>query len=170
VSPERQPPPSSEQNLFGFTEHERLVDRISHHRLLAIIEDPQTAILKAEVSSNTFGEFLFVSTKRAGGEKPAHITFWGLGFHEPRERWLFDEWAWYDSNPDGQAEEPSLTNADVVTLITERRAEIAPEIGQQVQSARGRLYELLAELTDEDGALTELEDLGDLLDDDDFLL
>ena len=33
---------------------------------------------------------------------------------------------------------------------------------------RGKLYEMLADLTDEDGALTELEDLGELFDDDDM--
>jgi len=39
-----------------------------------------------------------------------------------------------------------------------------PDAVQPAQSARGRLFEMLADLTDEDGALAELEDLGDAAD------
>ena len=26
------------------------------------------------------------------------MTFYGLGFHEHRERWITDEWFWYQAN------------------------------------------------------------------------
>ncbi len=48
--------------------------------------------------------------------------------------------------------------------IQARREEIAPFVSQNVQSGRGRLFEMLADLVDEDGALTEIEDMGDLAD------
>jgi hypothetical protein len=168
VSPEFLSPTPPENEPYGFTEREKIFDRISHKRLLAIVTDPQTTILKAEVSSNTFGEFLFVSTKRETPKQPLHITFWGLGFHDYRERWIHDEWYWYEDYPSYQASPPKLTHEAALALINERHAEIASEVGGATQSARGRLYEMLADLTDEDGALTELEDLGDLLDDEDF--
>ncbi len=166
MSPEFQPPISPDHEPYGFTEHERLFDRISHNRLIEILKDPQTAILKAEMNSNTFGEFLFVSTKRVTGENVAHITFFGLGFHEYRERWVDKEWSWYESTPSLEGDQEALSPDEALAIITERQAEIAPEIGRQAQSSRGRLYEMLADLTDEDGALTELEDLGDVFGDD----
>ena len=168
MSPEFQPPISPDHEPYGFTEHERLFDRINHSRLIEILKDPQTVILKAEMNSTSFGEFLFVSTKRATGERAAHITFYGLGYHEYRERWIDKEWAWYESTPTSETEQEVLTSEEAVAMITERQAEIAPEVGRQAQSSRGKLYEMLADLTDEDGALTELEDLGDLFDDDMF--
>jgi hypothetical protein len=168
VSPEFQPPISPDQEPYGFTEHERLFDRISHNRLIEILKDPQTTILKADLDSNTFGEFLFVATQRGAGEKVAHVTFYGLGYHEYRERWIDKEWAWYESTPYSETGQEALTQEQALAIITERQAEIAPELGRQTQSSRGRLYEMLADLTDEDGALSELEDLGDLFDDDDL--
>jgi hypothetical protein len=168
MSPEFQPPNQSENHPFGFTERERLFDRVSHNRLIEILKDPQTAILKTEMNSNTFGEFLFVATKRGVGEHVAHITFYGLGYHEYRERWIDKEWAWYESTPSSETDQESLTQEEALTIITERQAEIASEVGRQTQSSRGRLYEMLADLTDEDGALSELEDLGDMFDDDMF--
>lgn len=46
-------------------------------------------------------------------------------------------------------------------LLEQRRQEIAPYLSQETQIPRARLYELLADLTDEDGAYSELEDLRD---------
>ncbi len=91
-----------------------------------------------------------------------------LPYHEYRERWLDNEWSWYEGTPSAETDQPELIREDVLTLIHERQAEIASEVGRQMQSGRGRLYEMLADLTDEDGALTELEDLDDLWNGDDF--
>jgi hypothetical protein len=166
VSPELQPQSSPDQEPYGFTENERLFDRVTNNRFLAILNDPSTHILKADVSSNSFGEFLFVATKREVGEHVAHITFYGLGYHEYRERWIDKDWSWYESTPSNETDQAELTKEEAIAIITERQAEIATETGQQVQSTRAQLYEMLADLTDEDGALTELEDLSDLFDDD----
>ncbi|MBZ0308582.1 MAG: hypothetical protein K8I82_21120, partial [Anaerolineae bacterium] len=70
---------------YRFTERQQLFDRISHRRFMDIIADEQTAVHKVEVSSNTYGEFLFVSTSRAGEGKRVYITFYGLGYHDYRE-------------------------------------------------------------------------------------
>src|SRR5689334_17056593 len=99
MPPEFEPPIQPDHDPFGFTERERLFDHVIHNRFIEILKDPQTTILKAEMSSNTFGEFLFVATKRRVGEHVAHITFYGLGYHEYRERWIDKEWAWYESTP-----------------------------------------------------------------------
>ena len=94
VSPETLKPIPDKPDPFGFTEHEKLWDRVSHERFLSILESEQTSIHRAEVSSNTFGEFLFVTTSRDEAEKTVYVTFWGLGYHDYRERWVADEWYW----------------------------------------------------------------------------
>src|SRR5688500_5810686 len=85
---------------FGFTERERLFDRLSHKRLLSLIADEQTHIHSIELSENMYGEFLFIAASRpaAVGETRACVTFYGAGYHDQRERWIVDEWFWYDSD------------------------------------------------------------------------
>ena len=46
-------------------------------------------------------------------------------------------------------------------MLKARLESIEPYLDASIQSDRGRLFELLADLTDEDGALAELQDLGD---------
>jgi hypothetical protein len=154
-------------NPFGFTEHEELWDRVSHERFLSIIESEQTNIHRAEVSSNTFGEFLFVTTSRDEGEKRIYVTFWGMGYHDYRERWIADEWFWTQDDTYPESLLGSLTLDEVQALIEERQAAIEPRVGQETQSRRGQLFEMLADLTDEDGAWAELDDLEGLLGDED---
>ena len=54
-----------------------------------------------------------------------------------------------------------ITKDEADELLKQRRDSIQPYIEENTQTDRGRLFELLAELTDEDGALAELQDLGD---------
>lgn len=119
MSPEFQPPSFPDHEPFGFTENERLFDRVSQIRLLEILKDPQTDILKAEMNSNSFGEFLFISTKRGVGENTSNITFYGLGYHEYRERWFDKEWSWYESTPSSEDEQLRLTSEEAIAVITE---------------------------------------------------
>lgn len=151
---------------FGFTDHERLFDRIGHERFMAILTSEQTAVHFVEVSANNYGEFLFVTMSRPMGDNRTYLTFWGLGFHEQRERWITDEWQWYGLQPSRQMTPQTIAREDAQTLIQARIDEIAPNVTPSHQSKRAQLFELLADLTDEDGATTELEDLG-IWDDDD---
>jgi len=61
---------------------------------------------------------------------------------------------------------PVIDREGALSLVQARIDEIAPNISTKRQSKRAQLYELLADLTDEDGAATELEDMG--IWDDDF--
>lgn len=84
-----------------------------------------------------------------------------MGYHESRERWITKHWNWYRANsfPDTLKQQINLEEAQ--ELLEQRRTEIAPYLSEDTQTSRGRLFEILADLTDEDGAYTELEDLGD---------
>lgn len=149
---------------YGFTEREKLYDRISHQRFMSMIADEQTAVHQVKVDTNSFGEFLFVSTSRAGEGKPVFVTFYGVGYHEYRERWIRDEWFWYEMSSPSKEDEQKISNEETLELIRQRQEAIAAYKADEPQSARGKLYELLADLTDEDGAWAEMDDLGDLAD------
>lgn len=168
MSPEYPPPHSADQDGYDFTQHERLFSQINHERFLSILADPNTATLNISIDSNSFGEFLFVTTRRENGTRQSYITFYGLGFHEHRERWIKDEWRWYEGMASLHDEATPLATEEVLRQISTRSAEIASQVTQTTQSKRGMLYEMLADLTDEDGALSELEDLEDLFNNDEF--
>lgn len=159
----RSPIPNPDEE-FGFTERERLYNRVTDGRLRAFLADDGTTIHRIEASSNSYGHFLFVTISRAAGDKSRLVTFYGLGEHEHRERWFVDEWCWYRANflPGGIEQEIARDEAE--ELIQQRREEIAPYVNQQAQSGRGKLFELFADLTDDDCALAEMDDLGDLAD------
>lgn len=147
------------QPCFTFTEREKLYDRVSHDRFMALVMQPDVDIHEIQESTNSFGEYLFV-TVSCRTEQPKKVyTFWGLGYHEHRERWIADRWQWYESQRK-QETLPVLVKEDAYRQIKEREAFIKANATPSKPSPRARLYELLADLTDEDGALSEMDDLG----------
>ena len=150
---------------FAFTEHEKLWERLSHDRLEALLDDQQTTIHKVELTSNMYGEFVFITVSRSEAGRQQLWTMYGLGFHDYRERWYTDEWAFYRTNPFPQTLEQRTSREEVDELLRARREEIAPYTAKNTQTSRGKLFEMLAELTDDDGAIVEIEDLDpDILD------
>ena len=97
------------------------------------------------------------------------MTFYGYGFHQFRERWFTNEWYWYQSNFRSEMMREKISKDEADELLKQRLESIEPFFESTTQSERGRLFELLADLTDEDSAHAELQDLGDdwhrLLDD-----
>jgi hypothetical protein len=148
--------------MFGLTENEFLSWRVSRDRFKEIIKDEGTIIHEIGPSSNNYGEFLFVTTSKGGEKGRIFITFFGLGYHEYRERWLTDEWFWYQTEPKPGMMRQQLSRDDAEKQLLDRFSDIRPHIKSDSQTERGRLFELLADLTDEDGALAELQDMGDL--------
>ena len=152
---------------FGLTEQERLWDRVSHERFLEILSDPKTQVHALEESHNNYGEYLFVTLSRPGGKQRVFLTFYGLGYHEYRERWVYQEWYWYESVRGAGLEQKRVSRQDARQQIDERHRECQASAERDTQTNRGRIFELLADLTDEDGAYTEMEDLSNWLLDDD---
>ena len=150
--------------VFGLDESERLDCRVSHERLQAILNSVQTSIHTIKESCNNYGEFLFVTVSRPAAQECACMTFFGLGFHEYRERWFTDEWFWYRAHPFSSVIERTIAGDEALRIIQQRLESISPYVGQDNQTGRGRLFEMLADLTDEDGAWAELQDLDDLAD------
>ena len=151
---------------FGFTEQERLFDKVSHARFLEFLDDPKTRVHRIEESTNSFGEYLFVTVSRPGANKRIFMTFYGLGYHEYRERWITDEWNWYQSVRGGELEHENIPRQAAKQQVEERYREVKAYAQQDTQTRQGQLFEMIADLTDEDGALAEMQDLpGWLLDD-----
>ncbi len=147
---------------FGFTEHEMLWDVVHDKRFQQLMEDEKTRIHQIDLSTNTYGEFLFVTLSRSDDVAAGMITFYGLGFHEARDRWITEEWRWYTSNERYSEKAPLVPRQTALAQVAERRAEVQSyALNAHSQSKRGQLFEILAEMTDEDGALADLEDFGD---------
>jgi Protein of unknown function (DUF2958) len=154
--------PKRPYELFGLTEQEALYWRITDQRFRSLLEQDDTLIHRIEDSSNNFGEFLFVTASRPGHQGRLAMTFYGLGYHEHRERWITGEWFWYQSNLSPELMREQIDKEKANELIQQRRESIASHLGEDVQTEYGQFFEMLADLTDEDGALAEIEDMGDI--------
>lgn len=153
---------------FAFSESELLNCQITHARLLRLLHEPSTTVLAMKEATNSYGEFLFVTVAafvpRIACAMPEQVsrftlTFWGLGFHDARECWLTDLWRWHEAqfaDPDA----PVLNKAEYFRQI-EARLKACQEEAVQAPAPSGRAaaFAFFAELGDEDGALTELDDL-----------
>ena len=140
---------------FEFTRNEQLYNAVGDGRFRAWLTDAQTRIHEAKLSGNSYGEFLFVTLTR--GEDT--YTYYGLGYHDHRETWIEDRWHFYRAN---RKPDTSVRVETAEAKLSERIRDIAVEksySNEQEPSQRALLYAMLADLTDEDGALADLDDL-----------
>jgi hypothetical protein len=156
--------PKKPYEEFGLNEKEALYWRVGKERFEELLNDDQTLIHEINESTNSFGEFMFVTTSRPGEKGRIYMTFYGQGYHEQRERWITDEWYWYQATPYLDLLRKKLEKGEAQELIEQRLEEIKPYISEDTQTNRGKLFEVLADLTDEDGALAEMQDLKHLAD------
>ena len=156
---------------FAFSEHELLNSQITHARFLKLLHDPDTVVLAIKESTNSYGEFLFVTVAafvpRIACAMPEQIsrfslTFWGLGFHDARECYLVDLWRWHEAQFVAH-DAPALDKAACIEQIEDRLKQCQAEAATlPAPSNRAAAFAFFAELGDEDGALAELEDLEQL--------
>ena len=152
--------PRRPYEIFGFSEEEVNRLRIPDEKLQEILANPNTNIHSINASTNTFGEFMFLRTSKGMGQNRIRMTFYGLGYHQYRERWLYEEWFWYQSQGDmgGQREPMSLEDAQ--RQLEKRRNALSPFFYEYEQSEYGWMFERMADMTDDDAALAEMQDLG----------
>lgn len=159
MTPEQQRP-QRPYEIYGINEEEVSRWRISEEKFQEILANPNTTIHSITIDENNYGEFLFLTTSRGVGQKRTCMTFWGLGFHEYRERWIHQEWFWHQtpSSLVDQLEKLSLEEAQAQLKV--RLDEISAYLIEDIQSEQGKLFEDLADMTDDDVALAEMQDLG----------
>jgi hypothetical protein len=164
MSPEFEHPRlSPEAEAFGLTHHEDLFDRVGDARLQMLLTSDKTTIHKAQLDSNSYGEFMFLTLSREHNGKRHYVMFYGLGFHEQRERWIVEEWQFFSGGEYSASKHEPLTAEQAQKILTERRSDVQTWAKDApAPSKRAHLFEMLADLTDEDGAYAELEDMGDI--------
>ncbi len=163
MSPERRLNPKPGE-IFEFTKREQLNYRVSDARFRAFIDDEQTRVHSVQADSNIYGEFLFVTVSRTVSDQTASVSFLGLGYHDYRERWFTEEWVWYENHPASSVLRQTLDKDEAKALIQKRRDQIHPYVTDAQQSARAKLFETIADFTDDDAAYSELGDLGEFAD------
>ena len=154
--------PKNPSEIFGFSKKEKLYWRVNHDRLQEILFDDKTIIHKIYESSNMYGEFLFVTASRPNVQDRAAMTFFGLGYHEHRERWFIEEWFWYQTNYYPEKKNEQIDKEESKKKTQNRLESILPYSNKDTQSERGKLFEIFADLTDDDGAIAEMEDIESL--------
>jgi hypothetical protein len=159
MTPER-PGWQKPYEVFGITEGEVARWRVKDERLREILAVPNTTTHTIKLSTNTFGEFLFLTASRGVGQQRICMTFYGLGYHEYRERWISEEWFWYQSEESHVDTQNQLSGEEVGEKLEQRLAEISPRFGEDTQTELGRMFEEFADMTDDDAALAEMQDLG----------
>jgi len=146
----------------GASKREVLFDRVSEETLRKLIRRAKRIYYLKE-SSNLYGEFLFIGLLFDYKGEEIAITFYGLGYHEGRDRYFIDEWHFYwDANFDVFKDKytESYSVEEVLEKIRERKEEIIEEAKEHKQSREGRIFEEIADLSDDDAALIFMEDYG----------
>jgi hypothetical protein len=162
--PEHEPRPTRSvfAETFGLAENEILFNRFGDARLQTLLDSSEVTVHSADVDRNSYGEFLFLTLSKAHLGKRLCLTCYGLGYHEPREMWLQGVWSFYQSDDFSSRQVASLSKTEVQQVLARRRADVERWAqAAPAPSQRALLFGILAELTDEDGALSELEELDE---------
>jgi hypothetical protein len=111
--------------IFGFTERESLFWRVYQERFFEIIDDEQILIHDIKLSSNNYGDFLFVTASRPGATERIAMTFYGLGYHDHRECWIVNKWFWYQTSLDPHTNQDNIEKEEAKKIIQQRWEEIS---------------------------------------------
>ena len=138
---------------FNFTEKENLYDKVSHKRLLELLNDKETTVTDCKISSNAYGEYLFITLVK----NDSAVVFYGLGYHHQREQYIYD---WSFHNTDYADKSQSIPKAEAEKAIVERYNETKGYDKPAPRSERAELFSILSEIGDEDGVSSLLDDFG----------
>ncbi len=138
--------------IFGLTEEEASRYRVTDDRLKEILASSNTTPHNLKLSTNTYGKFLFLTASRGVGQERTYMTFYGLGYHKYRERWISDEWFWYQSNESAVDFSTPISREEALEQLEERLEEISHHLDKDTQTERWRKFEHFADLFDDDAA------------------
>ena len=88
------------------------------------------------------------------------MTFFGLGYHKYRERWLSNEWFWYQTPASTVSPSDEISFEEGQEIFAERIEVISPHLEKDTQTETGRMFETIADMTDDDAAIAEMQDIG----------
>ncbi|MFA5937130.1 MAG: hypothetical protein WC822_04605 [Candidatus Paceibacterota bacterium] len=140
-------------NVWGLTEAEILHDTVSHKRLKHLIRTCDKVVYNKR-SENDYGEFRFVHIV-----KGKHcLTAYGNGYHERRDKVMAD-WAIFSANEFLYVKQPPCHSQEeaIAQIDAERDAMQIEEKAKLPNSPEGSRFAFIADLTDDDFAMTETE-------------
>ncbi len=159
--------------MFTFTESELLSGRLPHARFTELVNQHGTHIHEIKLSTNLYGEFQFITLSAyipkliwQSDAKSSRqvVTFWGMGYHDSREIWECDQWRWHEAQLVGdESKLVRLAKPNVWLEINERVAFCVGEAkAAPPPTTHANAFAFFADMGDEDGATTMLEDMAAL--------
>jgi len=160
VEHQPRPRPQRPYEILGLTEAEQRSGRISDAKFQEIIKAQDTIIHEAKKSFNHYGDFLFVTLSRPAKNGRVFATFYGLGFHKFRERWIKDEWFWYQNIGNTGMQNTRIAPDEFEKQLQEHKEKTETVIKPDTQTQRGKLFELFANFADDDAALAYMSEIN----------
>lgn len=145
--------PKRPYEKFGLPDAEATRFMLTDDRPKKILANPNSTPHNLKLSANSFGQFLFLTASRGIGQERTYMTFYGLGYHKYRERWISEEWFWCQSNESAVDFFTPISGEEVIEQLEQRLTEIFPNLDKDTQTERGRRIEHLTDLFDDDAAL-----------------
>ena len=166
MTPERKhpplPPSRKPYEVFGLSDKEAAWWRLTDARFREIILSPATIIHRVSASSNSHGDFLFVTTSRLVLQGRVGMTFFGMGYHENSKRWITDEWYWYQTPIQPHLIRERVKKEEAEKLLMQRIEIISRCSNENSQQQQGETKDILTDLAEEDSALVEMGGIASL--------
>lgn len=82
-----------QKDAFGLTHQNFLWSKVSLKRAVEIMRKGNVEILdqnngELNIGTNSYGEFVFVTLRAKTDQGNIYVQFWGLGYHEYRDKYL----------------------------------------------------------------------------------
>ena len=143
--------------IFDITEEEATSWRVSDEKLKEILATPNTSVHDIQITANDFGEFLYLTASRTNTPQRTYMVFYGLGYHQSRERWITQEWFWYQVPQSDVDTQQSLTLEEAEEQLAHRLSNIMEAPDHTPQSPKGYQFEQLADVEGDDEALAKTQ-------------
>lgn len=140
------------------TDKEHLWDKISYDRMKELLNDPKIVVLDYSIDYNSYGEFFFITLKHKDDDEK-YFTFFGLGLHEGRNRWM-DEFTFYTMYKNDYTKYPMPSKAETMISLNDWEGEFKRQRKNYIErygNKPNRLYEEIADMSDDDFAMSQLD-------------
>lgn len=148
-------------NPFGITKNEMLWDEISYEHFIEILGKSNVKAIRCERDANTYGDFRFLTLLgKTDDGNLWHLSVYGMGFHEHRETHVIafkiNDCHGFTSH---KWEEPGILKTKVKAILAEEYADYSAREKADDPGPEAELFGMLADLTDDDGAMSEMSDI-----------
>ena len=157
------------------TEEEASRDYITWERLIELIDREDAVVSSLSRDRNSYGEFTFVkltfmpvprgeiygpNCARPLDPEWRTIGFYGLGYHEHRDVWYTERWhiSTMSHMRFDEVQVNWLRKEPTIEKLYAELERIEPLAKGHKPDRRGQVFAMLADLTDDDAAISDMED------------